>query len=124
MQLIRSLILSTLVAFSSLGHAKMSDCEGALSSSFRRLKSIFVNGTQMDRLTRLNGSATISTTGLRREAKMVVSQNDFESVFADFTERAGAALKLRDVPEEGTRNLTDTLYATPLSFDVDGARSP
>lgn len=98
-------------------------CNGQLEAvGFQRQQSLPLSEQQVLRLTQLNEFATVSTTGLRRESKMVVNESDFQRVFGEFSQYFGQRLKLRDVPEDGTNNLTDTLYTTPLWFNSPTAQ--
>lgn len=107
----------------AFGKVDLDFCNSQLEGvGFQRRESLPLSEHQVLRLTMLNESATVSTTGLRRESKLVVSEGHFQRVFGKFSRFFGPRLKLRDVPEEGTDNLTDTLYTTPLWFHSPAAK--
>lgn len=61
-----------------------------------------------------------STTSLRKESKWVVRKEEQEAFLKEIQNDYGSKMKLRDVPLEGTRNVTTTDYAVQIT--IPGAK--
>ncbi|MBL7715155.1 MAG: hypothetical protein JNL01_06770 [Bdellovibrionales bacterium] len=87
----------------------------ALVPSSAWAKKVFtVKDCTFDALIKYSEGGTNSTTSLRKESKWIVKQEHQEQFLNELKKDYDGKIKLRDVPAEGTRNVTTTDYAVEV----------